>query len=76
MNLKQWIDSLNIDAIDSVMGLVATKHQLELTLTTINDTIDHKPYAKSYALERKKLVAGLIKQCEQRLAEMQQSLFQ
>ena len=76
MNLKQWIDSLNIETIDSVMGLVATKHQLELTLKTINDTIEHKPYAKAYALERKKLVVNLIKQCEQRLAEMQQSLFQ
>ena len=76
MNLKQWIDSLNIDTIESVMGLVATKHKLELTLTTINDTIEHKPSAKTYALERKKLVVNLIKQCEQRLAEMQQSLFQ
>ena len=75
MNLKQWIDSLNIDTIDSVMGLVATKHQLEQTLKTINDTIEHKPSAKTYAMERKKLVVNLIKQCEQRLAEMQQSLF-
>ena len=76
MNLKKWVDSLNIDTIDSVMGLVATRDKLESVLDKINDTIEHKPSAKTYAMERKKLVVNLIKQCEQKLADMQQSLFQ
>jgi len=74
MNLKQWIDTLNIDAIDNTTALLATHQQLNTTLAIINRTIETKPQHRDYAIARKQIVAKLLKQCEAKIADLQQRL--
>lgn len=74
MNLKEWIDTLDIDSIQDDFALCATRLQLKKTLGTINKAIETKPLLRSYASGRKKIVANLLKQCDEKIASLQKPL--